>query len=53
MIVRGTSIIDVGGVAGCGKACEEKGGEELKHGWTLAFFPYSNQPTTLMGFPVV
>ena len=31
MIVRGTSIVDVGGIAGCGKACEEKGGEELKH----------------------
>ena len=31
MIVRGTSIIDVGGVAGCGQACEKKGGQELKH----------------------
>ena len=26
MIVRGTSIIDIGGVAGYGNACEEKGG---------------------------
>ena len=31
MIVRGTSVIDVGGIASCGKACEEKGGQELKH----------------------
>ena len=31
MVVRGTSIIDVGGVAGCRNACEDKCGQELKH----------------------
>ena len=31
MIVRGTSIIDVRGIAGCCDTCEEKGGEDLKH----------------------
>ena len=31
MVVGGTSIIDVGGVAGCRNACEDKCGQELKH----------------------
>lgn len=31
MVVRGTSIIDVGGVAGCRNACEDQCGEEWKH----------------------
>ena len=31
MIVRGTSVIDVGGVAGYSNAYEEKGGQELNH----------------------
>ena len=31
MVVRGTSIIDIGGVAGCRNACEDKRGQELKH----------------------
>ena len=34
MVVRGTSIIDVGGVAGCRNACEDQCGEELKHACT-------------------
>ena len=41
MIVRGTSIIDVGGVAGDSKAYEEKGGQELKHFcYLLDFFSH-------------
>ena len=31
MIVRGTSVIDIGGVAGYSNAYEEKGGQELNH----------------------
>ena len=31
MIVRGTSVIDIGGVAGYSNAHEEKGGQELNH----------------------
>ena len=31
MIERRTSIVEVGGVVGCRKACEEKEGQELKH----------------------
>ena len=31
MIVRGTSIVDIGGVAGYSNAYEEKDGQELDH----------------------
>ena len=31
MIVRGTSVIDIGGIAGDSNAHEEKGGQELNH----------------------
>ena len=31
VIVRGTSVIDIGGVAGHSNAYEEKGGQELNH----------------------
>ena len=31
MIVRRTSVVDVGGVVGCRKPCEEKENQELKH----------------------
>ena len=31
MIVRWTSIVDVGGVTGYGDASEEKGDQELEH----------------------
>ena len=31
MVVRGTSVIDIGGVAGTSDAYEEKGGQELNH----------------------
>ena len=31
MVVRGTSIVDVRGVADCGNACEDRGREEVKH----------------------
>ena len=31
MIVRGTSVIDIGGVAGYSNAHEKKGGQELNH----------------------
>ena len=33
MIERRTSIVEVGGVVGYRKACEEKEGQELKHAW--------------------
>ena len=38
MIVRGTSVIDVGGVAGYSNAYEEKGGQELSHTGKMKLF---------------
>ena len=55
MVVRGTSIIDVGGVAGCRNACEDKCGQELKHACKRRFNEkyYSSLPQGCDGISVV